>query len=177
MSEAYTFYFSDIFPTYTSWQEFSQQLLGDKYEDNAEFDLFCYNNLARKYGGCNIRYLEPEAFICELSIVYYDKFEAYKKQKEIINNMYNLTADDLVMISEGISNIANNPNYTIPDPKKPVDYMSAQTYSLENNNKLKAYFESLEQIPTLRLIEFLDSFSYLFMNIQPNESYYYKRSE
>lgn len=184
MNSAFTFYFEDIFPDYERWKAIMQQENFINYNEPTEsqFDKFVYNLLSRRYSHCNVRYSTPEAFILELVNVYQNKYGQFLKEKSIIDNMFQLTNDELILINSTISNIANNPNDAPSDPLKPLPYISAQTYTQSNNNKLKAYFEALNSIPNLNIYKFLRasddyelSFDDLFMKVQPNYKPIFRR--
>ena len=146
------------------------------------FDEFAYNLISRHYSHCNIRYSTPEPFINELVNVYQNKFGQFLKEKNIIDEMYNLTNDELIMLNNTLTNIANNPNDAPADPLQPLQYISAQTYTQTNDNKLRAYFNALNSIPNLNTYKFLKahddyemSFDDLFMAVQPNLKSIYRR--
>lgn len=177
MSNAFTFYFNDIFQSYEDWKNATTLLNIVNYDDTSEseFDVKCFNLLMLQFGKQNIRYSEPDSFVCQLMIIYDDKFKQFKKEKELINKLYKLTDDELIQINELLTNMANNPNTEISNPKKPLEYISAQTYQTTNDSKLKAYLMALNNVPTNNNFKFLNektnengmSFKDLFMNVQP----------
>ena len=75
--------------------------------------------------------------------------------------------------------MTNNPNDEPNDPTKPLNFISAQTYQQLTDNRFKAYFNALNNMPTLNVFKFLKGtpeelgFEDLFMNVQPNIKYYY----
>ena len=184
MSTAYTFYFDDIIPDYDTWRGIMEQESFINYEDATQsaFDLFVYRLLSRHYAHCNIRYSTPEPFVLELVGVYQNKFGQFLKQKNIIDEMYQLTNEELVLVNNALTNIANNPNDAPADPLQPLQYISAQTYTQSNDNKLRAYYNALNSIPNLNTFRFLRSsddyelsFDDLFMQVQPNLKPLYRR--
>ena len=118
----------------------------------------------------------------ELVNVYQNKFAQFLKQKNIIDEMYQLTNEELVLVNNALTNIANNPNDEVADPNQPLNYISAQTYTQSNDNKLRAYYNALNSIPNLNTYRFLRSnddyelsFDDLFMQVQPNLQAIYRR--
>lgn len=175
MSFATTFYFQDVFPDYDSWKNMMITTGIVDYNDSVEaaFDKYCFNLLARHYRNNNIRYLDPNDFACELVNVYENNFKAFKKKKELIDSIYNLTLDEITEITKAITNVANNPNDVVKDPESPINFISAQTYQIGKNGRLTSYIEALKSIPDYKINDFLYNFKHLFMVIQPNNIYLY----
>lgn len=184
---SFTYYFEEIFPTYQDWVDFMGENGIIDYSDpfNESFDQFCWNILSRHYTHTNIRYTTPEYFKAELMNVYENKFKQYQKQKAIIDETYELTLDEIQQLRNALTNMANNPNVENPlNSEGVLEYISAQTYQAENDNKLKSYIMALNNIPSLNMYKFLKAdskdemgFDDLFMQVQPNILYYYKKEE
>lgn len=183
MNTELTYYFEEVIPDYASWVELIRDdgtIVDYSKTVEASFDRFCYNLLVRHFTHCNIRYEEEEAFICELINIYATKFRHFLKQKELIDALYNLTLEDITIIEEGLSNLANNPNDEVLNPKEALNYISSQTYSQRKDSKLNRYLEALDKLPLLNTYSFLNekikngmSFNDLFIQILPNEKYLY----
>lgn len=184
MSDAITFYFQDIFTSYNDWK----QLINDNsdivdYDDTVQyaFDMWAYGLLERHYHNCNIRYTNINDFIGELLNVYDNKFKAFMREVELINNLYDLTNDELAEISNAISSTANYPNENASDPSAWVSFISQQAYNKVNTSKLEAYLRGLNAIPTKRIYQFFKApkgemgFDDLFMNVQPIQEYFFKK--
>ena len=186
MSDAYTFYFEDIFSSYDEWKDYFSSLNIINY-DNAEeasFDEYCYNILSREFSGQNIRYSVPQAFLNKLANIYLDRFNRFKKEKEIIDSTYSLTPDELALFNEALVNQADNPDNMPNDPYAPLNYISTQSYTKINSNRLTAYIDALNKIPSLNIYNFINakdnfemSFKDLFMNVQVNRIPIYKIKE
>lgn len=184
---AFTFYFEEIFPSYSEWRAFMEENQLIDYTDplNEAFDQFCWNILSRHYTHVNIRYSTPDYFKAELLNVYENKFKQYQKQKAIIDATYNLTLDEIQQLRNTLVNMANNPNENNPlNSEGVLPFISAQTFQAENDNKLKSYVMALDNIPTFKMYKFLKAdskdemgFEDLFMNVQPNIKYYYSEEE
>lgn len=179
--ESFTFYFNEIIPDYETWKANVEQLGIIDYNDplDAQFDVFCYNLIDRQYHNVNVRYNTPYAFLGSLLNVYLNKYKLFKKEKELIDEIYKLSLKDIELINTTLSNMANNPNDEPNDPTKPLNFISAQTYQQLTDNRFKAYFNALNNMPTLNVFKFLKGtpeelgFEDLFMNVQPNLKYYY----
>ena len=181
-TNAFTYTFEDVFSNYNEWQEYFTLAGIIDYEkpEDAKFDEYCYKILSRHFTHQNIRYMEIEAFLLELTNVYESKFYQFKRQKEMLDKMYSLTDNDLLELEQYLNNVANNPNDDIQDPKKVLNFVSAQTYSQKLGNKLEQYLKALNEIPALNIYKFINestygamSFKDLFMNVQPRKYFNY----
>lgn len=182
---AVTFYLEDIFASYDDWKDFIQNnsdIVDYSDATQANFDAWCYKLLMRHYNHTNIRYTTPDAFLGELLNVYENKFKQFMREKMIIDKIYSLTTEDFELIQTNLTNMANNPNDDTADPTQPLNFISAQTYQLANSNKMKAYLDALNNMPSLNIYKFFKAqnkdemgFDDLFMNVQPNQKFMYKR--
>lgn len=192
MNSPITFLFDDIFPTYTEWRQFSEQLTVTPPEASADvlaFDKYCYNVLFRNFAKQNIRYETVEQFINALANVYESKFQQFMREKQLVDSIYQLTNEELATVSRALTNMANNPNDAPADPLQPLSYISAQTVSQLTNNKLQAYAEALRRLPMLNIEKFIYgdrgapanirylNFGDLFMNVLPQFEYYFEKGE
>ena len=182
MTTTFTHYFNNIFPSYKEWREFSEQIDSIDFNNpiHEAFDKWCFKILQRQFSHWNIRYFETDAFKLELAIVYENKFIQFLKEKELIDKIYNLSDDEILEIDHAINNMANNPNNKVEDPKKPLNFISAQTYNLRVQGKARTYLERLNSLPTLNIYKFLHNdkpeemgFEDLFVQIIPNQDYIY----
>lgn len=184
MSDAYTFYFSDIFPDLQSFANFCDTygVLQSGKPGVWEFMNYSYKLLSRAFWHANIRYTDPNDFCRAFANVLENRFEQYKKQKELIDKFYKLTDDEILIVRESISNISDNPNTKPDDPRKPLEYISSQSFSSLTNSKVKGYLQAINSIPSLRIDEFIRgrreyadeiSFLDLFMTVLPRIDYRY----
>lgn len=183
MSTSLTWYFEDVIPDYETWVDIMNEdgtIVDYTKPTEASFDKFCYNLLSRHFSHANIRYDEQSAFLLEFVNIYSTKFKHFLKQKEFIDNIYNLTMDEIIILEESLSNLANNPNDEVTNPLEALNYISAQTYNQRKDGKLNKYVEALEKLPTLNTYSFINekikngmSFNDLFMQILPNGTYLY----
>ena len=82
----------------------------------------------------------------------------------------------ILQVNQVLSNYAENPNNKPDDPTKPLNFISNQTYTNQQNGKLSGYLLALSSIPVLDIYSFLRksendgmSFNDLFMVVLPNE--------
>ena len=186
---AYTFYFQDLIPSYDEWKSIMQAYGVIDYEaadpDLLAFDEYAYNILARHFHNQNIRYTEPDAFFAELSIVYQNRMALYKKQKELIDAMYNLSEDEIAKIAQVLQNNANNPNTQPDDPTQPLNFISYQDWGFTLSNRLQAYLTAINNLPSLKIMDFIRgrmsgedmSFQDLFMQVIPREFEIYNQED
>ena len=186
MKSSFTYYFEEIFPDYESWKYFIQNSsqIDLTNAENSAFDQFCFKLLFRHYNHQNIRYSAIDAFLGEILNVYENKFNQFKREKKLIDTIHQLTDEDLQLVSKALTNMANNPNDDVADPLQPLSYISAQTYEQMQSNKLKAYLDALNNMPSLNVYKFFKAnnkdemgFDDLFMNIQPTQKYLFKKGE
>ena len=189
---AITYFFDEIFPNFETWKEFSHQLSCIGNEPSAEidaFDHYCYNVLYRQFAKQNVRYDSVELFLNALANVYEQKFDNFKREKEMVDKIFNLTMDEITTLQSSIMNMANNPNDQPDDPLQPLNYISAQTYNNIKDNKLQAYIKALNNIPNLNIERFIYgeradpnnrkhmNFIDLFMQILPKQIEIYEERE
>lgn len=186
ITSAYTFYFEQIFPSLTEWQTFIGTYstacdLTDPIQD--AFNTYCYTLLSNHYNHCNIRYTSIEAFKTELLNVFDNKFAQFKREQQLIKEINALTEDDLALVREYVNNQANNPNEDNPlNTEGFLGYISLQNFAKEKSNRLRAYLEALNNVPSMNIYKFFKAnnrfdmgFDDLFMNIQPNSDYFYRK--
>lgn len=178
-----TYFWEDIFPDSDTWKTFSGQIVDLTDTSINVFDTWCYKILSRFFHGTNIRYTNQQDFTNMLATVYENKFNMFKREKELIDISYALTETELQTVSQAISNQALNPNTEPVSVLEPINYVSAQTFSTLKNNKLNAYLTAINNMKSLQIIKFLrgDSqeknditFVDLFMTVIPNTEYFYK---
>ena len=160
-----TFYFYQIFEDYTTFKEFTDQL--HLYTDDADelLNQYIYENLMLKFARYNIAYDNIQDFKDEFALAYRENFIQFKNWKNLIDNINNLSIDDLKILSETVTNSALNPNTAVAEPLKPFSYVTSQLYGRSISAPLVAYLTALNTMPTQRLYEFLNKFNYLFLQI------------
>lgn len=181
MATTSTFYFEDIFETYADFKEMTDALdlyisdPDDPHYDaiSENFNQYLYSILYMRYCGNSINYDIPTYFIYAFGLRYKDIFKKYQKQVDIINRATELSADELTILTETIANGAYNPNDAPSDVWQPLPYISQQNSARLKNNKLVAYINAINAIPTQNIDRFLDAFIDLFTLFMPNGKYIY----
>lgn len=186
MSGAYTFYFEDVIPDYDTWKEIMTEYgvidYGTAEQSVLTFDSWAYGVLSRHFHNQNIRYSDPDAFYAQLAIVYENRMALYIRQKELIDQAYKLSEDEIAQVATVLQNSANNPNDAPQDPKQPLDFISAQSWGFTVSNRLQAYINAINSLPSLKMMDFIRgrmsrddmSFTDLFMQVLPKEYEIYK---
>lgn len=179
MGSELTFYFKTIFPSYEKFKEFMTDFeVADLMDvENELFAKYIYKILFREYAHSNIQYDTPEDFKLDLAQIVEDNFDRYKKQVELIKKMQALTDEQILTLTKSLSNHANNPNSEPNDPTKPLNFISAQTYSQITDNQLQGYLKALELIPTKRIKELVYQCKPLFKKYIPNQVFVYVNEE
>jgi hypothetical protein len=181
MATTNTFYFEDIFADYADFKEMTDGLElydsdpeSETYDAVAEnYNQYLYDLLYLRYAGNSINYDVPQYFVYAFGLRYKNIFDKYKKQLELIKKVEDLTEDELELLTETISNGAYNPNDQPVSAWAPINYVSQQNRSRLKNNKLIAYINAINAIPTKNIEGFLDAFIDLFTMFMPDYKYIY----
>lgn len=176
ISSAITFYFKEIFPTEQSFLDFLTEynVINLADAENPPLAAYMYKVLFRRYHNCNVQYDTPEDFKCDLANLVEDTFDRIKRQKAIVDKIYNLTDQELTTVTQAITNSANNPNTKVEDPTQPLEYVGAQAFTMASSGKLQAYLTALKNMPTKYIEQLLKDAQKLFKAILPNQIYIYE---
>lgn len=177
MSTTKTFLFEEIFPNYKEFKSLTDDLQLYNADDlvSEAFNQYFFSIIYLRWKGNSINYGTIADFQRSFSLVYTDIFKKYKMQKELIDKVYQLSADDLEVLTESISNGAYNPNTAPTEKWELIKYISSQNASRLKNSKLNAYITAIKNAPTLQVREMTDAFEDLFMLILPMNDYYFRR--
>jgi len=175
MATTNTFYFEDIFTSYEDFKEFTDSLGIYEATDvvSEAFNQYLFNILYARYCGNSINYNVPQYFLYAFGLRYIDSFKKFKKQKELIDKINELTEEDLQVLTETISNGAFNPNDTPTEYWKPLNYITNQSATRLNSPKLIAFINAVQAMPTQRIEEFTETFIDLFTLFMPTGKYIY----
>lgn len=175
MSSAITFYFKEIYPTFDKFQAFltSQNVVDLSDAENLTFAQYIYKILFRRYHNSNIQYDTIEDFECDFANIIEDSFDKYKVQVDLVKKMQKLTDAELLTVSTALANQSNNPNTKPTDPTQPLEYISAQAFTIAKDNKVQAYLRALSAIPTKLIDAMLLRCVRLFKTIIPNQVFVY----
>lgn len=179
MSTTKTFLFQDVFANYNQFKEMTDDLQLYESDDavSEAFNQYLFNIIYLRWKGNSINYGTIDEFKMSFSFVYHDIFAKYKMQKDLIDKVQKLTAEELEILTDSISNGAYNPNTA---PEKPFDlikYVSSQNATRLKSSKLVSYLNAIKNAPTLNAKEMTDAFENLFMLIIPMHNYYFRRKK
>lgn len=163
MSSSLTFYFEDVFKDDVEFTQYLSDFnitLPNGITSSDLYDLFL-----NKFVNCSIAYDTKEIFKHRFKMILVDNLNEYVRRKNIIDNLYNLTDDEIVVINEYIHNYANNPNVTVSDVFEKLPYITQQDNSKQSMSKLDAYANYLSYILPYGNMEFLNKFEKLFKTI------------
>lgn len=178
-SSSITFYFKEIFPKIDDWTNFLTEfdITDLTNQENLLMAQKIYKYLFRNYKNSNIQFDTPDAFKSHLANLIEDIFEKYKMQLTLIQKSYELTSDEMEIISRALANTSANPNNITANIEKPLDYISNQAYTIAKTNKLQAYLRAINDIPTKLIEELILTVKRLFKCIIPTQEFYYKKGE
>lgn len=169
---AVTFYFKEIFGSYDDFKLFLSEFTNIDPEDSLNVTLFGY--LFNKYCNSNVNYDTIDAFKRNFAIVYENIFAQYKFRVDKINKVYELSDEDLNVISYGINNVALNDNSAIENALDDVvDFVTSQTSNKQKANKFMSYLNALKDVNDRYIVDYLDKFRKLFIAIIPSKIYVY----
>lgn len=182
---AFTYLFEDVIPDYETWQEIMADNGVIDYTNavDAAFDAWCFKLLMRHYSHSNIRYSRKEPFIGELLNVYENKFAQFKREKALIDAVNALSLQDLAELNESLTNMANNPNeYNPLNSDGVLPFISQQNFTKITSNKLRAYLDALNNVPSLNIYKFFKAndknemgFDDLFMQVLVPQKFLFKK--
>ena len=158
-----TFYFETIFKDENDFNQYLTDYnitlpTGITYQD-------LYKLFIDKYMNCSIAYDTTEVFKHRFRMVLNDNLNEYARRKAIIDKLYALTDDELIVMNEYIHNYANNPNVSVTDVFATLPYITQQENSKNKLSKLDAYANYLNYILPYGNKEFLQKFDKLFKQI------------
>lgn len=179
MSSALTFYFKEIFPTQQSFIDYLSDFMifDTSTAENLTFAEYIYKILYRRYHNSNVQYDTKDDFKMELANVLEDTMDSYQKQLKLVKSAMLLTNDDIEKISTALANQSNNPNTKPTDIEAPIEYISAQAYTIAKDNKLQAYLRAIDTIPNKLIDNMLTRCKYLFKTIIPKQIFVYTEEE
>jgi len=107
-------------------------------------DLFAL--LEMRYMYAKTRYIEEEAFILGLQRELYLYWPIYLKQKEVMDQVFALTLEDVMRVSHNLTNIVNTNDGSAVDADTLAieDLSTTQTNSLSRQGKLAALLTQYE---------------------------------
>ena len=84
----------------------------------------------------------------------------------MMDKIYNLSEDDVVMIENGINNVANNDNSLVENPfKEIIKFITNQSTYQRNSNRFIALINYVNELKNKQIFDFLDNFKKHFLNV------------
>lgn len=159
--------FLDVFEDYNAFKDFTDTigLYPDTDTVSEAFNQSIYWNIVNRYGNTDVNYYEADPFKSEFTIAYEQYFKQFLSKKKIVDATNGITLDDYQIISESLSNFANNPNTLTTDPWELLTYTSQQQRGRAKAGKLTAYINALRQLPDAQIDAFLDKIDYMWSNL------------
>lgn len=177
MSNSFTFEFKNLLPNFDAFKTLLSEIPFDYNALDEGIVMRAYYLLYRRYGLSNVRYTTPEAFYNQFSIILDDELDRYIRRYKLIQKSIEITDDDLIEFNKMVQNYANNPNTKPDNPLDPLEYVTSQNYSVQFSNKLEAYVNAINNMPSNYSEAFLDKFKDLFINIIPQNIPIYTKGE
>ena len=178
MSDTLTFKFKDIFTTENDFLTFITTY-GVKSSPLAtadeNFAKYLYKILMRRYYNSDVQYDTPEAFCFELAQTLENIFDKYKRNKQLIEAISALDNDALIIIGENLTNASDNPNNKPTSVREQLDYITQQNWSMSTTNKLQAYLEAVDSMPTLQIDNICRECTKHFKSLYTGAIYFYER--
>lgn len=170
-----TLTFSDCFEDYTAFKEYTDEIaLYDQEDATAEaFNKHLFYTLYNRYVGVAIAYETTDLFLAEFGLAYQQYFKLFLEKKNLVDEIYKLSIDDMAILSESINNFSNNPNYLNKDAWELLTYTSNQTRSRAKSGKLIAYLTALRQLPDMQIEAMIKAFDYLWLDLLPTQNLYF----
>lgn len=177
MATTPTFKFEQCFKNYSEFKALTDDLELYAADDvvSESFNKYFFSILYLRWKGNSISYQTIDEFKMAFAFVYTDIFKKYRMQKALIDKVYELSNEDIEILTESISNGAYNPNTAPKKPFELINFVSAQNATRLKNSKLAAYLGAIKNAPTLNAREMTDAFEELFMLIIPTHDYLFRR--
>lgn len=176
-----TFYFNDIFPDLDTFTVFCESYgiydTGLDQAANTAMTNWAWQELFARYSFNSVQYDTPDAFKVAFAQVLRQHWAQYSQQIALIKKVVALTDDEYLYALERIVNQSYNPNSEVEDPRKPLNFISAQTFETAHDNKMRAFLDAVNAMPSTRAIEFCDRFKFLFTQYFYQKKVYYPVEE
>lgn len=162
---ALTMYFKQLFPDLDTFETIAAEYSNIDLTDttNQTFAAYLYDILFKRFHNSNTAAETPEDFYASFFLTFDDIFKKYQEQLDLIDKVYALTDDDILVISEVLTNASSNPNTVPTDPWEMINYVSAQTRGRNKTNKLVAYMQAIRELPARHTAEILRDFGTMFI--------------
>ena len=117
-----------------------------------------------EYADCHIAFTK-ESFLERFSNDLYTFYKEFEQTTKAIDDLMNLTDNDIAIADRMITNIANIPEVTSSTDVEEVDYVSQQQKSINKKGTLQIKKEQLSNKRSYTVRSFLNKFRHLFIKI------------
>lgn len=153
-----TFYFKDILPTLDAFKQAIEDYTTLTKTDATH--AYLYKVLYNQYANSNVNYMTEDAFLRHFMLIYESICEQMKIRMATIAKAYALTDDDLVLLNQSITAVANNDDTALDEPLDTLaSYVSMQSGGKNKGNMFEAYMNYIDKIKDKYLVEFIRQFS------------------
>lgn len=171
-----TIKFKNILPDYQAFLDFIVDYT--MVPAISQLNAYLYKFLMNRFANSNIRYDSVDAFLSNFGITYEDGFCVMQARQKICDALYNLSADEIAVISENITNTALTDNSYLQNPLDQVaNFSSEQVSSRDKGAKYLAYIDALEKMTNRFLDEFICDFSKHFARLFTRTDYFYDKED
>lgn len=171
------FLFKNIFPTYEDFETFLDESEITTPTGAESYLERVYNILFRNFANSTIKFSTVNDFKNCFANTLDEWLLPYNIQIGKINDILNMTADDLIRVGEVLDSVSNAPNEIGMSASSQLNYISAQNYRVAKGDKLYRYLDLLSKLPSYRVGDFIDRFRWLFKSIVPQDEYIFVEVE
>lgn len=137
-----------------------------------------YMLIMNMYCNSTVKYDTPTAFYRHFTLTFCNYVDEFLAKYKLIQKLKGLTLEDLKVEMSNITNVANNNNRIVDDPlNEIINFITTQSSSVSKTNDILAINKSLTLYTDNLIFDFLNKFSYLFVDIFPTRCYYYNRGD
>lgn len=168
ISSSQTIYFRNVFEHYQDIQTFLQYqdiyIPSFTLKNGESIQDFLNKILYREFKNSSICYSTVDDFLMDFANTYEDGIWYLARRIQLVEEMYQLSNDDIQQLSEHGINTALNNNSEM-DANEFANYVSNQVHEFGLNNKLEAFLKAYHNTMQLGIKEFLKGFKELFIPI------------
>lgn len=155
--------FKNIFSNYNTFKEwYSATALSDNELDCPSEKTFTL--IAYEYNDCHSKY-SPDSFREHFAIDLYTYYKEFEKTTKAIDDLMDLTDEDISLADSVINNIADIPEEESSTNAEEVDFISQQTKMLNKKGKLQVKRDQLANKRNYTVKNFLKRFKHLFITV------------
>lgn len=165
------FLFKNIFPTFESFTTFIEENEIQTPTGANQYLKRIYNILFRHFCNSTIKFSTINDFLGCFANTLDEWLLPYNIQVEKINEILNMSADDIMRVGSLLESYSNAPNELGVTASSELNYISSQNYRVSTGDKLYRYLDLMSKLPSYRIGDFIDRFRWLFKQIIPQEDY------